>query len=319
MLHRLKKRFASSSTRPSPPQQPGHRWCYVEQVEQVEQVNQAEPLAKRSNGWRYIGPRGVMYRRHAVFGTGYRIRISASFHGPGYRWFDSHPVGGDPSLENFQSCATRKWRRGLVHPTDADAWKTAFIDVEGGGRGQLVVSAADDTRRAILCWGSAGRRIEVDHEGIPASLSNLQVRAGIDSPSPSFRQLNIASFGNRVVRYKHLTTFGMTWKKRLPGACLAVLVADAWRDNQVDLLRRDRRRFGFRDVDPRTGPFMISTGGGRRREGATKPLRNALDGGNYFRNLYSVLLGRDVGSEEFDMWLAGVSEPPALTLRDLEN
>ncbi|CAB1116431.1 unnamed protein product [Ectocarpus sp. CCAP 1310/34] len=48
-------------------------------------------------------------------------------------------------------------------------------------------------------------------------------------------------------------------------------------------------------------------------------LRNALDGGNYFRNLFSVLFGRDVGSEEFDMWLAGVSEPPALTLRDLEK
>lgn len=46
---------------------------------------------------------------------------------------------------------------------------------------------------------------------------------------------------------------------------------------------------------------------------------NGLDGGNYFQNLYSVHLGRDVGSEEFDMWLVGVSEPPALTLRDLEQ
>ncbi|CAM9623129.1 unnamed protein product, partial [Hapterophycus canaliculatus] len=119
------------------------------------------------------------------------------------------------------------WRRGLVHPRDADAWKTAFIDVEGGGRGQLVVSAADDTWRAILCWGSTGRRVEIDHEGIPTSLSNLQ--------------------------------------------------------------------------------------------GATEPLRNALDGDNYFRNLYSVLLGRDVGSEEFDTWLAGVSEPPPLTLQNLEQ
>lgn len=285
----------------------------------MEQVDQAEPLANRSNGWRYVGPRGVTYRRQAVFGAGYRVRISVSSRGPGYRWFNSHPVGGDPSLENFQSWATRKWRRGLVHPRDADAWKTAFIDVEGGGRGQLVVSAADDTWRAILCWGSAGRRIEVNHEGIPTSLSNLQVRAGIASPSPSFRELNIASFGNRVVRYEPLTTFGTTWKKRLPGACLAVLVADTWRDCQVELLKRDRRRFGFRDVDPVTGSFTISIGGGRRREGATEPLRNALDGDNYFRNLYSVLLGRDVGSEEFDTWLAGVSEPPPLTLRNLEQ
>lgn len=131
MLHRLKKRFASSSSEPSPPQQPGYRWCYV------EQVDQAEPLANRSNGWRYVGPRGVMYRRQAVFGAGYRVRISASSHGPGYRWFNSHPVGGDPSLENFQSWARRKWRRGLVHPRDADAWKTAFIDVEGGGNKKM--------------------------------------------------------------------------------------------------------------------------------------------------------------------------------------
>ncbi|CAB1116215.1 unnamed protein product [Ectocarpus sp. CCAP 1310/34] len=310
MLRGLKKRVASSSTGPSPP---GYRWCCV------EQVDQAEPLPNRNNGWRYKGPRGVMYRRQAVFGTGYRVRISATSRGPGYRWFNSHPAGGDPSLENFQSWATRTWRRGLVHPRDADAWKTAFIDVEGGGRGQLVVSAADDTWRAILCWGSAGRRIEIDHEGIPASLSNLQVRAGIESSSPRFRQLNIASFGHRVVRYEPLTTFCMTWKKRLPGACLAVLVADAWRDCQLDLLIRERRRFGFRDVDPITGSFMNSTGGGRRREGATTPLRNALDGGNYFRNLFSVLLDRDVGSEEFDTWLSGVSEPPALTLRDLEK
>ena len=63
---------------------------------------------------------------------------------------------------------------------------------------------------------------------------------------------------------------------------------------------------------------MISTGGGRRREGAAEPLRNALDGGNYFRNLYSVFLGRNVGSEEFDAWPAGVSELPALTLRNLD-
>ncbi|CAB1102471.1 unnamed protein product [Ectocarpus sp. CCAP 1310/34] len=246
-----------------------------------------------------------MYRRQAVFGAGYRVRISVSRRGPEYRWFNSHPAGGDPSLENFQSWATRTWRRDLVHPRDADAWKTAFIDVEGGGRGQLVVSAADDTWRAILCWGSAGRRIEIDHEGIPASLSNLQ--------------LNIASFGHRVVRYEPLTTFGMTWKKRLPGACLAVLVADAWRDCQLDLLIRERRRFGFRDVNPITGSFINSTGGGRQKGGATTPLRNASDGGNYFQNLFPVLLGRDVGSEEFGMWLAGVSEPPARKLRDLEK
>ncbi|CAB1101988.1 unnamed protein product [Ectocarpus sp. CCAP 1310/34] len=237
-----------SSGEPSPPQQSVYRWCCV------EQVDQAEPRANRSNGWRYVGPRGVTYRPQAVFGAGYRV------------------LGSDQSLENFQSWARRKWRRGLVHPRDADAWNTAFIDVEGGGRGQLVVSAADDTWRTILCWGSAGREIEVDHEGIPTSLSNLQVRAGIDSPSPSFRQLNIASFGNRV---------GCR-------PCNGII----------------------HDLDR----WWTAKG-----EGATEPLRNALDGGYYFRNLYSVLLGRDVGSEEFDTWLAGVNEPPPLTLRNLEQ
>ena len=227
MLHHLKKRLAAPTTRSSSQQQPGYRWCYV------EQVDQAAPLANRSNGWRYKGPRGVMYRRQAVFGTGYRVRILASSHGPGYRWFNSHPVGGDPSLVNFQSWAGRMWRRGLVHPRDAEAWKTAFIDIEGGGQGQLVVSAADDTWRVILCWASAGRRIEVDPRGIPFSLVDLQVRSGIDSQSPRFRQLNIASFGHRLVQYTPMTTFGKIWQEQLPGACLAVLIADAWRDSQV--------------------------------------------------------------------------------------
>ncbi|CAN0585943.1 unnamed protein product, partial [Ectocarpus sp. 12 AP-2014] len=143
-------------------------------------------------------------------------------------------------------------RRRLVHRDDADAWRAAFVDVEGGGHGQLVVSAADETWRVILCWGSRGRRIDVNQHGIPTSLVDLQVRAGVTSEDPRFRQLNIASFGHRLVRYDPLTEFGVIWKERLPGACLAVLVADSWRDCQVGLLARDRRRFGFRDVDPLT-------------------------------------------------------------------
>lgn len=36
----------------------------------VEQVDQADPLPHRSNGWRYLPPRGVTYRCHkAVFGA----------------------------------------------------------------------------------------------------------------------------------------------------------------------------------------------------------------------------------------------------------
>ncbi|CBJ32194.1 conserved unknown protein [Ectocarpus siliculosus] len=119
------------------------------------------------------------------------------------------------------------WRRGLVHPRDAEAWKTAFIDIEGGGQGQLVVSAADDTWRVILCWASAGRRIEVDPRGIPFSLVDLQ--------------------------------------------------------------------------------------------GSPVQNKNALDGGNYFRNLYSILLERDIGEEEFDTWVSGDTKPPPLTLRHLHK
>ncbi|CAB1096640.1 unnamed protein product [Ectocarpus sp. CCAP 1310/34] len=250
-----------------------YRWCYV------EQVDQAEPLAGRSNGWRYMGPGGVTYRRQAVFGTGFRIRISfPSSPGPGHRWFNSHPLGGDPNLYNFQT-----WARTVLQ------------------RGMLVVSAADDTWRVILCWASAGRRIDVDTQGIPISLVNLQVRSGVDSQSPFFRQLNIATFGHRVVRYAPITAFGKKWQEQLPGACLAVLVADAWRDSQVDLLKaRERRRFGFRD-------------------GAPVQNKNALDGGNYFRNLYSILLERDIGEVEFDKWVSGDTEPPALTLLHLEK
>ncbi|CAM9635645.1 unnamed protein product, partial [Pylaiella littoralis] len=91
-----------------------------------------------------------------------------------------------------------------------------------------------ETWRVILCWASADREIEVDTQGIPMSLVNLQVRSGIDSKSPFFRQLNIATFGHRVVRYTPMTMFGKTWQEKLPGACLAVLVADTWRDSQVD-------------------------------------------------------------------------------------
>ncbi|CAB1114907.1 unnamed protein product [Ectocarpus sp. CCAP 1310/34] len=246
-------------------------------------VDQAEPLANRSNGWRYRGPRGVTYRRQAVFGTGFRVRISfPSSARPGHMWFNSHPLGGDPNLYNFQTWARTVLQSGMVHPRDAEAWRTARIDVDTQGipislvnlqvrsgvdsqspffrqlniatfghrvvryapiaafgkKWQeqqlpgaclaLVVSAADDTWRVIFCWASAGRRIDVDTQGIPISLVNLQVRSGVDSQSPFFRQLNIATFGHRVVRYAPIAAFGKKWQEQqLPGACLAVLVADA--------------------------------------------------------------------------------------------
>ncbi|CAB1110487.1 unnamed protein product [Ectocarpus sp. CCAP 1310/34] len=121
---------------------PEYRWCYA------EQVDQAAPLPDRSNGWRYLGPReGQTYRRQAVFRTGYRLRLPFPRlpAGPGHRWFNSHQLGGDPDLIDFQAWARTMLRRGLVHPRDADAWRAALVDVQGGGHGQLVVSAADET------------------------------------------------------------------------------------------------------------------------------------------------------------------------------
>ncbi|CAB1098196.1 unnamed protein product [Ectocarpus sp. CCAP 1310/34] len=60
---------------------------------------------------------------------------------------------------------------------------------------------------------------------------------------------------------------------------------------------------GFRDVDPLTGTFMDSRAGGRSKKDVERAPPNALDGGNYFANLYSIMLERDVGSIEFSSWL----------------
>ena len=310
--HFKRRNYYAAATAP----RPEYRWCGV------EQVDQAAPIPTRSNGWRYLGPRqGETYRRQAVFGPGFRLRLPFPrlSPGPGHRWFNSHPLGGDPDLPDFRAWARTMLRRRLVHRDDADAWRAAFVHVEGGGHGQLVVSAADETWRVILCWGSRGRRIDVNQQGIPTSLVDLQVRAGVISEDPRFRQLNIACFGHRLVRYDPLTEFGTIWKERLPGACLAVLVADSWRDCQVGLLARDRRRFGFRDVDPLTGAFMDSRVGGRSKKGVQRAPPNALDGGNYFRNLYSIMLERDVGSSEFSAWISGEKNIPSVTVRHLEK
>eukprot|EP00903_Cladosiphon_okamuranus_P015607 g14411.t1 len=235
---------------------PEYRWCGV------EQVDEAGPISTRSNGWRYLGPRvgGETIRRQAVFGAGFRLRLPFPrlSSGPGH---NSHPLGGDPDLPDFQAWARTMLLWRVVHRDDADAWRAAFVDVAGDGHGQLVVSTADETWRVILCWGSRGRRIDVNQHGIPTSLVDLQVRAGVISEDPRFRQLNIACFGHRLVWYDPLTEFGFTWKERLPRACLAVLVADSWRDSQIDLLKRDRRRFGFRDVDPLTEDALGTTYG----------------------------------------------------------
>lgn len=69
-------------------------WCYV------EQVDQSEPLCK-SNGWRYIGPHGITYRRRAVFGARFSVLIAVSSSEPGHKWLSSHSLGG---AEHSRTC-----------------------------------------------------------------------------------------------------------------------------------------------------------------------------------------------------------------------
>ena len=101
MLRRHFKRrnyYAAATALP----RPEYRWCGV------EQVDEAAPIPTRSNGWRYLGPRqGETYRRQAVFGPGFRLRLPFPrlSPGPGHRWFNSHPLGGDPDLPDFQAWA----------------------------------------------------------------------------------------------------------------------------------------------------------------------------------------------------------------------
>lgn len=157
----------------------GYRWCYS------EQVDEAPPITNRSNGWRYIGPReGETYRRQAVFGAGVRVRLSfPTSSGPGHR-FNSHPFGGDPCLQDFQTWAKQQLRTGKVHPDYADAWRTAFVDVEGGGHGQLVVSAADVPGALSF----AGHLIDEGSRSIPRaspSLSCISRSAPVSTNSPN--------------------------------------------------------------------------------------------------------------------------------------
>ncbi|CAB1099457.1 unnamed protein product [Ectocarpus sp. CCAP 1310/34] len=204
--------------------------------------------------------------------NGWRIRISfPSSAGSGHKRFNSHPLGGDPNLG--------WWAR------------TAGC------------SAADETWRVILCWVSLDKRIDVDAQGIPYSLVDLQVRSSLDSHSPRFRQLNIASFGHRIVRYAPKTTCGKMWQEKCPGSCLAVLIADVRRDSKSNCYGRGG------DLDSAMCALP----------GAPAQSKNALDGGNSFRNLYSILLERDIGEVEFDRWVRRYAKPPALTLRHLEK
>ncbi|CAM9601814.1 unnamed protein product, partial [Ectocarpus sp. 6 AP-2014] len=295
---------------------PEYRWCYA------EQVDQAAPLPDRSNGWRYLGPReGETYRRQAVFGAGFRLRLPFPrlSPGPGHRWFNSHPLGGDPDLPDFQAWA----RDDAAQAPGAQRRRRRLAGGLRRRRGRRTRTARRLRRRRDLAsdtllgiTGPKDRCEPARHPYISRGPAGSR-RRHIGGSALQTAQYRILRPPTREVR--SLTEFGVIWKERLPGACLAVLVADSWRDCQVGLLARDRRRFGFRDVDPLTGAFMDSRAGGRSKKGVKRAPPNAMDGGNYFRNLYSIMLERDVGSTEFSAWLSGEECVPAVTVRHLDK
>ena len=100
-----------------------------------------------------------------------------------------------------------------------------------------------------------------------------------------------------------MTAFIITWQERLPRACLAVVVADAWRDSQVDMLTR--LHGSEEDIIPRCKllvRFCDLGWGWPAKKGARLQMKNALDGRNFFRRLYSILLlERDVERTEFGL------------------
>ena len=181
----------------------------------VEQLSQAPPANDRSV--RYTGSDGLDYRSQAVFDNSYRIRLQplggafsrAATH-RGVHWFNGVQPGGDATLPDFQTWARSLLDRGLVHSEDADAWRATFIDVEGGGRGQYILSAADSTWRTLVVT-------------VPCSTV-----ADSDSDESEPRQLQHASFGTHVVQHSFETDFAQEWAQKLksPRAWLPLLIAD---------------------------------------------------------------------------------------------
>ena len=110
-------------------------------VEQLDQT--APPQQQRHNSWRYTGPDGLPYRTRATFDTGFRVRLqefggarSGTYQQRGNQWFNAVQPGGDADLPDFQCWARQLLSQGLVHADDVQSWKSTFLDVEGGGRGQ---------------------------------------------------------------------------------------------------------------------------------------------------------------------------------------
>ena len=132
-----------------------------------------------------------------------------------------------------------------IHPDDAAAWRFAFIDVEGGGKGKYHISQATSSWRTFVTW-EQHRNPSIEQVPVQEELAPV-------------RELSIASFGKLLVRYEPITAFCKEWKLKLPpGASLAIIIADAWRGRQLELFSRPgrRQRFDFRDVDESSGAFL---------------------------------------------------------------
>ncbi|KAG5179802.1 hypothetical protein JKP88DRAFT_325850 [Tribonema minus] len=266
----------------------------------------------------------------------------ASWRLPVYmRWFNALEPGGDASLDNFLDWARLVLGAGLLHPDDAHMWASTFIDVEGGGRGRYLISAADSTWRTVLIWAPV---IQGNHTDCARRLAHAQPDAGADTGAGACASetgrdedhsccseeqqelLAIASFGPHLVRHEPATEFAKLWAQRLPmpQAHIAIIIADVWRDQQLVLFHRRANhceRLKFRDVHPVSNQLLPLPGQGRRKKSAdsSAPLLNALDGENYFRNLYSILLGYDISHETFQRWLSRAATPPAVTLNHLKS